>query len=197
MSNIWFTSDTHFGHRSILTFCPNTRLGIDHNDHDEILIRNWGNTVSEDDTVYMLGDIFFCGATRANEIMDRLPGKKHLIYGNHDEIIKNQKPLRDKFASVNDYLELSIEDRLLVLFHYPLLEWNGIKYGSYCLHGHVHGTHDTHPYITNGRIMDAGIDGRPDGIVMENGPMNLWNYKQIKTILDNRPVRPFYGTHKD
>lgn len=193
MSNIWFTSDTHFGHRSILKFCPNTRQGIDVNDHDEILIHNWRNTVGETDIVYMLGDTFFCNATRALEILDCLPGIKHLILGNHDETVLNNKSVQDRFASINDYLEITVCDSKIIMFHYPMLEWNGMAYGSYCLYGHVHGSHDTHPHIMNARTMDVGIDGRPDGIVQAHGPMHLWNYTQVKSIMDNRPIRDFYG----
>lgn len=189
MNKIWFTSDTHFGHKNILKFCPNTRLGATAQEMDEILIRNWQNTVAPGDIVYMLGDVFFCDAVRALTIMARLPGQKHLIYGNHDNVIRNNGTLRSMFTAVHEYHELRIDGKKVVLFHYPIQEWNGMHHGAFALFGHVHGTYDRDPLVMSGRTMDVGIDSRPDGEVQDNGPMNLWSWDQVNRILSKRPVR--------
>jgi calcineurin-like phosphoesterase family protein len=44
MPTTWFTSDTHFGHASILTFCA--RPFADIVAHDEALIANWNARVA-------------------------------------------------------------------------------------------------------------------------------------------------------
>ena len=190
---VWFVSDTHFSHKNILTFCPNTRLGSDYSHHDEILIANWQKQVSPHDRVYMLGDIFFCNAERACAIMDRLPGRKHLVYGNHDQVIKSNKPLRDRFESTDDYKEISLDGTKVVLFHFPQLEWNKMHHGAFALFGHVHGNMNYHPFVINGRTMDVGIDSRPDGQVQDDGPMSLWGWEQVRRILLKREIRSHHN----
>lgn len=192
---IWFTSDTHFGHKNILRFCPNTRLGNDENEMTEILIANWQKQVGQNDRVYILGDVFFCNYDRAISIMDRLPGQKFLVYGNHDNVIRNNKTLRDKFVSVSEYKEIDVNGRKIVMFHYPMLEWNRMHYGAYALFGHVHGNMDHHPEILSARIMDVGVDSRPNYVVPNDGPMTLWSFDQISTILEARPIRSHHGKY--
>lgn len=192
MENIWFTSDTHFGHKNILRFCPNTRQGNTPDEMNEILIRNWQTVVQPTDRVYMLGDVFFCNSYEARKIMARLPGQKHLVFGNHDNVIKSNKDLRDMFVAAHDYHELRIEDRKVCLFHYPIQEWNGMHHGSFALFGHVHGSHDRDPLVLSGRTMDVGVDSRPNGVAPLHGPMHLWSWKQVKSILDQRPIRPHH-----
>lgn len=189
MNNVWVSSDSHFKHKNILKFCPKTRQGQDSDEMTEILIRNWQRDVQPGDRVYLLGDVFFCNATEARNILSRLTGEIHLVYGNHDQVIRHNKDIRDMFASVQEYKEIKMGDRKVVLFHYPMLEWNGMHHGSYALFGHVHGSMDRHPEITSARIMDVGVDSRPEGIVPDNGPMSLWNWNQIDRILSKRPVR--------
>lgn len=186
---VWFVSDNHFGHNNILRFCPNTRFGKNADEHDRIQIANWQKQVAPNDRVYMLGDVFFCNVVRARAIMDQLPGQKHLIYGNHDKMIKSNADLRNRFVAIHDYHEFTYDGTKIVLFHFPQLEWNRMHHGAFCLFGHVHGTMDNHSVVTNGRTMDVGIDGRPDGEVQEDGPMSLWGWNQIKRILSKRPVR--------
>ena len=70
-SKVWFVSDLHYSHVSILYFHPSRRelAGITleelQNDkatavekHDEWLIEKWNKTVKKQDTIYILGD--FC-----------------------------------------------------------------------------------------------------------------------------------------
>lgn len=82
MSEIWFISDTHLGHKNILAYEPDARPFKTIEEMNETIITNWNNTVGKNDTVYHLGDFAF---GRANvELADRLHGHKKLCLGNHD-----------------------------------------------------------------------------------------------------------------
>lgn len=68
-------------------------------------------------------------------MFDRLPGRKHLVCGNHDdEWVKRQLP----WSSVQDIIEIAADGRRLVLCHYPMVTWNGARDGAIHLFGHVH-----------------------------------------------------------
>jgi len=108
---IWFTSDTHFGHKNILKFCPNSRPVKSVEEHDERLIRNWQEQVGQNDRVYHLGDFFFCNGDRAKKILDRLPGQIHFIHGNHDKVISSNHDIRSRFVSVSDYKSITYDYR--------------------------------------------------------------------------------------
>jgi len=56
------------------------------------------------------------------------------------------------------------------------------------LFGHVHGSMNTHPHVSKYRMMDVGVDSRPDGEVQDDGPMSLWGWEQVKRILSKREV---------
>lgn len=59
---IYFTADTHFGHENVIRFCD--RPFSSANEMDEAMIANWNARVKGDDTVYVLGDMFFARQTR-------------------------------------------------------------------------------------------------------------------------------------
>jgi len=83
----FFIADTHFGHRKIIQFCADSRPFDTIEEHDNALIDNWNSVVTEEDTVYVLGDFFLGGYKRTDrikEILSLLKGKKILIQGNHD-----------------------------------------------------------------------------------------------------------------
>lgn len=50
----FFTSDTHFNHANIIHFC--NRPFKDVEQMNETIIANWNNVISQDDTVFHLGD---------------------------------------------------------------------------------------------------------------------------------------------
>jgi calcineurin-like phosphoesterase family protein len=138
-SNIYFTSDTHFGHDNIIKFCHRPFKDVEEMNSE--LIRRWNEKVGPDDTIFHLGDFAFGGSDIWNNILKQLNGHKILIIGNHD--IKN---LREGYMQYFDYvgpqLLLNIEERSVYLNHYPFLcyggSWGSPKNAVYQLFGHVH-----------------------------------------------------------
>ena len=131
---IYFIADLHFYHNNILKLCKQTRQFDDIFDMNESLIKAWNWKVKEDDIIYFLGDFSWGSFQQNKEIFNKLNGKKHLIIGNHD----NQETRNLNWLSQSTYLELSINDRKIVLCHYPILCYNGMERGAIHLYGHVH-----------------------------------------------------------
>lgn len=133
--NTFFTSDTHFGHANIIKLC--NRPFKDVEEMNEKLIENWNKVVSEDGTVFHLGDFAFGGSSVWNSIIPRLNGHINLIMGNHD-----RKNLRQGYMSYFDMvvpqLQIEIEDNSIYLNHYPFLCYGGSYRGVWQLFGHVH-----------------------------------------------------------
>lgn len=131
---IYFTADTHFGHYNVIRFCDRPFASAE--EMDEAMIQNWNDRVTGNDTVYILGDMFF-RSTNAEGILKRLKGKKRLIVGNHDGSWMTKFDYARYFFSVDRFLETSDGKRSLTLCHYPMLSWKHAK-RSYMIHGHIH-----------------------------------------------------------
>jgi calcineurin-like phosphoesterase family protein len=131
---LYFTSDTHFGHKKMLEF----RKGFSAPwQMDEMLIKNWNKAVTDKDEIWHLGDVSFANWDRTVEILEQLRGRKHLVLGNHDHQYRNR--YKDYFESVQDYKEVKWKGVSFILSHYPFLTWNRSHYGTIMLHGHCHG----------------------------------------------------------
>ena len=117
---IYFTADTHFGHENVIRFC--SRPFSCAAEMDEALIANWNSRVKGNDTVYILGDMFF-RSVNFEEILKRLKGKKRLIVGNHDGSWMTQTDASRYFESIDKFLETTDGQHALTLCHYPLLTW--------------------------------------------------------------------------
>ncbi len=184
MGKKYFTSDPHWGHRRILEFCADSRPYTDLEDMHRGFITAWQNQVTYDDDVYIIGDVFFTSVNDAIRIMDQLPGRKHLILGNHDHNVSKTPALYEKFESVQHYLTLTIDKQAVILFHYPIWEWEKMHYGSYHLYGHVHGRDIGLP----GRAMDVGVDTKEGN--------KLWEWSEIHEILKHKPIRSHHDYTK-
>ena len=57
---VWFTADTHIGHRNIIKYCQ--RPFSDVEDMNKTLISNWNKVVGINDYVFHLGDFSVGGA---------------------------------------------------------------------------------------------------------------------------------------
>ena len=81
MGKIFFGSDFHFGHQNILNYC--SRPYRDLEEMHLAIVSIWNNTVTPEDTVYVLGD-FSLNPKWAELMLPQMNGTKILIKGNHD-----------------------------------------------------------------------------------------------------------------
>lgn len=176
---VWFTSDLHFTHSSILYFHPWRRdaCGISLEElqedkqialekHDQWLIEKWNSTVRKPDEIYFLGDFCFGNRERTEEILRQLKGRKHLILGNHD---KSLHGLENYFESVSQIKEVKFtnnqfkfidpnETFCVELCHYPMLTWNRRPHGTCMVHGHCHNSLTNFNNESGELRVDVGID---------------------------------------
>ena len=135
MSKTFLISDTHFGQSNILTFKRDDgsllRPFNNIQEHDEYLIDQWNNTVSQKDKVYHLGDIGFKGWTSLANVLSRLNGTKILIKGNHDghKLSQYQQFFKDIRGS-------HVLDKF-ILTHIPIHP-NSVSRWKANIHGHLH-----------------------------------------------------------
>ena len=183
-TNTFFTSDTHFWHKNIMNFCPETRRQAngDVERMNELLIENHNAKVPSNATVYFLGDVSFGNAQQTKDVLSRLNGHKHLIYGNHDKVIRGDRSIQSIFETVQEYKTIHIDKVKVVMFHYPMREWDQMHRGAYHLFGHVHGGMD---HLPHGRSMDVGIDTRLD--------FSPWSWEEIDRVLSKRPILSHHG----
>lgn len=153
----WITSDLHFGHANIIKFCPKTRGHFRDVDHmNKTMIRQWNESVQSEDTVYILGDVAFTNPDAAAQILNSLNGTKILIEGNHDSKLVKNVHFRNCFQEIHKYLRLVYnKQQLIIMFHYPIWEWDQMHRGSVHFHGHLHGGDNGMP---GSRAIDVGFD---------------------------------------
>lgn len=164
MSDVWFTSDNHFGHKNIIAYC--SRPFKDVHEMNRTMTESWNDLVRPCDTVYHLGD--FSMTRKPSEIAvyrKKLHGRIVLIRGNHD---RGPAGMREAgFDEVHDRLELELDGHRLYLAHIPVLFADPDrpkKYKEaltqpppenydYFLCGHVH-----EKWRRRGRVINVGVD---------------------------------------
>jgi calcineurin-like phosphoesterase family protein len=170
MSKLFFSSDWHLGHQSILDYTERGTLMIPARgdlsrderlaEHNAWLIERIDETVPETATHYVLGDIAFGSNWRAAELVDSLRCKNiHLILGNHDHAKLDFWKASNLFKSILHYDEIKFHGQKIILCHYPIAEWNSGHHSAWHLHGHTHGGFDyAKANLADKRIMDVGVD---------------------------------------
>jgi calcineurin-like phosphoesterase family protein len=156
MEQRWFTSDEHYDHNNIITFCK--RPYKDTEEMRQKLIDNHNAVVKPGDLVYHLGDMFWrtYGVHNAISTVKSLNGQHFYVYGNHDELFRN-KSVRDCFVWCKDMENLKISGLPnIVLCHYAMRVWNGSHRGAYQLYGHTHAVLPEDSSLS----MDVGVDAR-------------------------------------
>lgn len=160
-TDLYFCSDPHYHHRSIVRGTSNWEDKTPCRDfdtleeHDNTLVENINNTVGENDILVCLGDWNFGhykdSVHLAKEFRSRINCKTvHLILGNHDNHIKRNKEgvqgifqsvsaMRDDVRVIDTRHNYKID---ITLCHYAMRVWNKSHRGAFMLYGHSHNTLD-------------------------------------------------------
>lgn len=143
MSKIFFTADTHFGHRKIIEFQNRPWPNIEEMDAE--MIEVWNENVRPNDVVWHLGDV---AIRKPEPYLEQLNGQIHLIRGNHDP-----KRAPEGVVWFGDVRYLRHQGYRFFLSHYAHRVWPNSHQGTFHLFGHSHGQiPDYH------RSMDVGVD---------------------------------------
>jgi len=163
----YFTSDTHFYHEELLgdnDFAP--RPFADVETMNQAIIDHWNARVTDQDTVYHLGDVslyFTRPATLSYErvlaILVQLQGKIVFIKGNHDsraffkylEAHDPQLNGQSKFEFHDVGVLIKYNHRQYYMTHYPMMM--GIVKQIINLHGHIH-----HYAVNVKENINVGVD---------------------------------------
>lgn len=153
--SVHFTSDTHFGHEMVAKL-----RGFDTAaDHDQAIRDNLAAVMRKpDDQLWILGDLALSQWRHALAIIGSLPGSKHLIIGNHDQVFpglvrdshKHFRAYMEVFDSVQMVARRKIAGKTVFLSHVPYAadhtaepRWGRYRVpdlGDWLIHGHTHST---------------------------------------------------------
>lgn len=138
MSNIFITSDLHFNHDK--DFIWKKRGFSSVNEMNEAIVNNWNQTVSDDDIVYLLGDVAMGSDLQASlRLINKLKGKKYLAYGNHDTEARIKAFKTNRFfEDIQMGYRLKYKKHMFILTHYPTITANGDDLRVINLYGHTH-----------------------------------------------------------
>ncbi len=163
----FFTSDTHYYHRNIISYCARPFSDVDQ--MHRAMIQNWNEIVGPGDTVYHLGDFAFGSVAQIADIRRKLEGRIVLIRGNHDR--NTQQMLQAGFDEVHDRLKVELDGYKLYLAHIPLFTNEAPaaegkvrkykpeytkpppKYYDYWICGHVH-----EKWLRKDNVINVGVD---------------------------------------
>lgn len=207
MRTVWFTADTHFGHKRIPVYAQR-RFCLDDSEKerldssppvnrmcwspswssvsrmDDHFIEQINRCVDKNDILWHLGD--FCWGKKnhvvsnARRYRDRINCQNvFFIFGNHDP-----EEIGPVFDSFQRYGEVKVGKKFIVLSHYAHCFWNRSHYGSWMLYGHAHGTAekwlDAH---MPGRLsMDVGVDN----VARLTGEYRPISSEEIASIFSSR-----------
>lgn len=139
---LFFTSDLHFCHDREFIWKARGFNNID--EMNNIIVKNWNDTVGPNDDIYVLGDLMLGGTTNPGvKYLKQLNGNIHVILGNHDtskriEIYKTLPNIK----SVTHSAKIKYEGLTFFLTHMPCLTGNLekelINQMTINLSGHTH-----------------------------------------------------------
>lgn len=140
---IYFSSDLHLNHNK--SFIYERRGFASVGDMNYTILKNFNHIVNDNDDLYLLGDIFLGDLDSGIKLFNQLPGKIHLIYGNHDTINRIEAMSKcHNVVEVCGYANiLKYDNYKLYLSHYPTLTANydidkPLNKRVLCLAGHTH-----------------------------------------------------------
>ena len=128
----WIISDTHFFHENIGRYCNRPE------NWQALIIKNWNDLISPDETILHLGDFSFGKRSNFDLLTEQLHGTIILIRGNHDRMSRIRYESRGVMI-VNEPIYVDLAKKVKIVFsHWPVVPLDD---GFINFHGHIHNSH--------------------------------------------------------
>ena len=154
----YYISDTHFGHENLVKY--SRQLFGSAAEMEAVIVKKWRDRVTEEDMVYIIGDLFFRHKD-PESVLSLLPGRKILIEGNHDRTWIRKIDAEKYFEHIELMAEIKDNGRRVILCHYPMMTWFEYGKGTYHIYGHIHDKVDV-PYwpllLKMENALNAGVE---------------------------------------
>lgn len=141
---IYFSSDLHLQHSKDFIYKYRGFENVD--SMNDTIIKNFNQVITNEDDLYLLGDTFLSELESGINLFNQLPGKIHLIWGNHDT--DRRKEAMSKCNNVVEILGyatiLKYNKYHFYLSHFPTCTTNfddyikPLKQRTLSLSGHTH-----------------------------------------------------------
>jgi len=172
----YFIADMHIGHENILAYDNRPFATI--YEHDLELKQRWNERVTDDDDVYIIGNLSWLSVKNTVKFLSELNGRKHLIKGSHDHVLLREKEVWNCFVEVRDYKELALGNGTgIILCHYPMLFFNNMQKGWFHFYAGLHNSYQDN--VVN-RVKEQVSD-------MQHFPAKMLNIGAMKPWMDFTP----------
>jgi calcineurin-like phosphoesterase family protein len=193
---VFFSTDWHLGHKQPFVWQKRGFLSVE--EHDLGVIDSVNKTVKENDILFYLGDATLnTQEEKFLEYFSKINCKRiYMLWGNHNN--PSQKIYRKEVSKVlgdyreiypfffkniifvGNHWEIVVDNKYIVLNHFPLLSWNSMTHGSYMLCGHEHGgLGNINPDNTDGLILDVAFDTFKKPL----------SFKEVSAVMEQKKVR--------
>lgn len=157
MKNIFFVSDTHFGHANCLKFKRKDgsplRIFESVEEMDETMITRWNSVVKPYDRVYHCGDVVI-KKEYLEKVLPRLNGKKVLLMGNHD--IYGHEEYLKYFEDIRAYKVLP--ELGIIASHIPIYSDALENAITHNIHGHLHANRVLKNNLIDYRYINVSVE---------------------------------------
>ena len=159
MNKVYFSSDFHFMHNRPFIYEPRGFSSV--HEMNETIIKNFNEVMDWTDTLYILGDCFLNDNEEGMRLMRRVPGKVHIIWGNHCTSTR-QTLMEQEFICHGYATVIKLNGYSFYLSHYPTITSNydvdkPLKRRTINLCGHTH-TKDKFLDMNKGLIYHVELD---------------------------------------
>ena len=159
MGKIFVTSDLHFSHDR--EFVWKVRGFNSVQEMNEAYIKRWNSVVSDDDDVYVLGDLMLGPNEIGINCLKQLKGRIHIACGNHDTPTRRSLYLEQPNVwSLEWAFMLPYKKYHFFMTHFPCmtgnLEKESLKQMTLNLYGHTH--QKTNFYEDRPYMYHVGVD---------------------------------------
>lgn len=154
----FFTSDTHFDDPYAIPYFERPFKNVD--EMNAVMVEKWNRVVTEQDTVYHLGDFTLDDIGHFTKWISQLKGNIKILPGSHDQPWLKDFVASERVQVIAPLVSLEFpgmmtgkSSQVVVLCHYSMQVWDRSNQGSWHLFGHSHGK-----LKGMGSSFDVGVD---------------------------------------